>query len=179
MASRRKDTDHSSLAGAASEQVRTIIEAAEQTAAQIRAEAEEEAARIRARAEEEASGISNAVRGDVQTLLESLREGVSRLNADFAQLEDKLGAESPDEEAAAPPPPSPSPPPPPSPKAAERAAPEPAPAVEQDTESARLVALNMALDGASRDEVDRYLSENFELANRKTLLDDVYASIGS
>ena len=35
-----------------------------------------------------------------------------------------------------------------------------------DTEGARLIALNMALNGTPREETDRYLSENFELTDR-------------
>jgi hypothetical protein len=46
-----------------------------------------------------------------------------------------------------------------------------------DVEGARLVALNMALNGQSRDETDRYLSENFELSDRGALLDEVYATV--
>jgi len=45
-------------------------------------------------------------------------------------------------------------------------------------EGARLVALNMALNGAPREETDRYLAENFELADRQAVLDDVYARAG-
>src|SRR5581483_9837956 len=97
--------------------------------------------------------------------------------------------------AAAPPPPPPPPPPP--------AAPEPAPALvdpepyedelyeddyaageapasaegEDDTEGARLITLNMALNGTPREETDRYLSENFTLSNRAAPLDEVYASV--
>jgi hypothetical protein len=56
------------------------------------------------------------------------------------------------------------------------AAPEPADA-DGDTEGARLVALNMALNGTSRDETDRYLAENFDLADRAALLDEVYATV--
>ena len=63
--------------------------------------------------------------------------------------------------------------------------PEPAPAAEakpaaadDDSEGARLIALNMALNGTPRDETDRYLSENFELADREALLDEVYARVG-
>ena len=58
---------------------------------------------------------------------------------------------------------------------------EPAPAEggEADTEGARLVALNMALNGTSRDETDRYLAENFDLADRAALLDEVYATVES
>jgi DivIVA domain-containing protein len=48
---------------------------------------------------------------------------------------------------------------------------------ETDTEGARLVALNMALNGTSREETDRYLSENFDLADRGGLLDEVYATV--
>ncbi|MDQ3740277.1 MAG: hypothetical protein M3389_04955, partial [Actinomycetota bacterium] len=47
-----------------------------------------------------------------------------------------------------------------------------------DVEGARLIALNMALNGQSRDETDRYLAENFDLADRKSLLDEVYESVG-
>jgi hypothetical protein len=50
-------------------------------------------------------------------------------------------------------------------------------AAETDTEGARLVALNMALNGTSREETDRYLSENFDLADRGGLLDEVYATV--
>jgi DivIVA domain-containing protein len=48
---------------------------------------------------------------------------------------------------------------------------------ESDTEGARLVALNMALNGTSREETDRYLAENFDLADRGGLLDEVYATV--
>ena len=36
----------------------------------------------------------------------------------------------------------------------------------------------MALNGQSREETDRYLAENFDLADRQSLLDEVYASVG-
>ncbi|MGI8631783.1 MAG: DivIVA domain-containing protein [Solirubrobacterales bacterium] len=49
---------------------------------------------------------------------------------------------------------------------------------EGDIEAARLVALNMALNGASRDETDAYLQENFGPGDRSALLDEVYARIG-
>ena len=48
-----------------------------------------------------------------------------------------------------------------------------------DTEGARLVALNMALNGTSREETARYLAENFDLHERDDLLDEVYATVGS
>ena len=52
-----------------------------------------------------------------------------------------------------------------------------APADDDDVEGARLVALNMALNGTPRAETDRYLAENFELSDRSRLLDEVYASV--
>jgi len=48
-----------------------------------------------------------------------------------------------------------------------------------DAEGARLVALNMALNGTSRDETDRYLAENYDVADRAALLDEVYATVES
>ena len=45
-------------------------------------------------------------------------------------------------------------------------------------EGARLIALNMALNGTPRDETARYLSQNFELDDQDALLDEVYARVG-
>ena len=53
----------------------------------------------------------------------------------------------------------------------------PAGAGDDDIEGARLVALNMALNGTPREETDRYLAENFQLGDRAGLLDEVYASV--
>jgi hypothetical protein len=51
------------------------------------------------------------------------------------------------------------------------------PAGGEDVEGARLIALNMALNGQSRAETDRYLAENFDLSDRDALLDEVYATV--
>lgn len=48
---------------------------------------------------------------------------------------------------------------------------------DDDSEGARLIALNMALNGTPREETARYLSENFQLRDRNRLLDEVYASV--
>ncbi|MFL5912356.1 MAG: KGGVGR-motif variant AAA ATPase [Gaiellaceae bacterium] len=45
-------------------------------------------------------------------------------------------------------------------------------------EGARLIALNMALNGTPRDETARYLAENFDLDDREALLEEVYARVG-
>jgi hypothetical protein len=52
---------------------------------------------------------------------------------------------------------------------------EPAPA--GDLDGARLVALNMALNGDSRQDTGRYLAENFQIVEPERLLDEVYAAI--
>lgn len=46
-----------------------------------------------------------------------------------------------------------------------------------DLDGARLIALNMALNGDSRAATDRYLAENYQLSDRQKLLDEVYAVI--
>ncbi|HEY5193724.1 MAG TPA: DivIVA domain-containing protein [Solirubrobacteraceae bacterium] len=46
-----------------------------------------------------------------------------------------------------------------------------------DLDGARLVALNMALNGDSREDTGQYLRENFEVPDRERLLDEVYAAI--
>ena len=46
-----------------------------------------------------------------------------------------------------------------------------------DLDGARLIALNMALNGDSRAATDRYLAEHYELGDRQKLLDEVYAAI--
>jgi DivIVA domain-containing protein len=74
---------------------------------------------------------------------------------------------------------------------AAQVAPEPAPAAPSQpaapaeaeapaggvVDGARLIALNMALNGESRAETERYLAENFQLPDRLKLVDEVYAAI--
>ncbi len=97
--------------------------------------------------------------------------------------------------AASPPPPPPPPPPPrspaPSSSAPTRASTPPGPVLPTpeeaqpaqpagengDLDGARLIALNMALNGDSREQTDKYLAENYEVADRAKLLDEVYAAI--
>jgi DivIVA domain-containing protein len=47
-----------------------------------------------------------------------------------------------------------------------------------DEAGARLVALNLALEGTPRAETAQFLTEHYELADLDGLLDDVYASAG-
>ena len=180
----RRNTSKSSLADTASDRVRAIIEAAESSAAAIRAEAEGEAERIRARAEEGASVLRNEVRGDVQALVGSIREAVDRLRTDLTRLEQRLGEGDPPPPAAVPPaaegPTGPPPEEDPDIALAQDAAigPEEVEGLPADNEGARLVALNMALDGAPRDEVSRHLQAHYGVSDSADLLDEVYESIG-
>ena len=227
-ASRSTRTD--SLASAASEQVRLIVEAAEQSAADIEREAELEARQIRQDAREAAETArseagqqarehvekvsaatatmlqrADTLDGEFQGLLDSVRSSATRLSQELQALQLTVGElrgtagapASPRASAAAavlaepeyedldagiagvaslaeePPPPAPEPEP-------EPPAPAPAPAADAngDEEGARLIALNMALNGTPRDETERYLADNFELTDTESLLDDVYARAG-
>jgi DivIVA domain-containing protein len=220
------------LASAASEQVRLIVEAAEQSAGDIEREADLEARRIRQEAREaaeklrsdagtqardhiqrvsEAAGTMQerieSIDGELRTLLESLRSGANRVSADLALLQGSVGdlrgsgagatsGAGFEPEAGS------------VPAAARGASAEPAVAVDDleddldaddapfeedaedeatvngsgdrpaDEEGARLIALNMALNGTPREETEQYLQENFDLADPEALLDDVYARAG-
>ena len=232
-ARRRTET----LASSASEQVRAIVEAAESSAGDIQRQAEEDARDIRAEATSEAQRTReqaseqareyvarvsestavmlqrlDAMESELGALIESLRTGSNRLNADVQLLEGNLAdvteaattrprfEPEPDTYAGRP---SAAEEPVPAVRAAVEAevveaedeAPvdksptleTPAPATEEmaaagdagedDTEGARLIALNMALNGTPREETERYLAENFQLVDRGELLDEVYASV--
>jgi DivIVA domain-containing protein len=215
------------LASSASEQVRSIVEAAETSAADIQRQAEDEAKEIRAEAADEAKTTRehaasqareyvgkvsestavmmqrlDAMESELGALVEALRTGANRLNADLQLLEGNLSEVG---DAVAPPRfEAESDSPAGSPSAGtdgEESEPPAAGEADQETEAqagsdspsaesaaegsggtpedegARLIALNMALNGTPREETDRYLAENFELADRSSLLDEVYTSV--
>jgi cell division septum initiation protein DivIVA len=161
-----------SLSESASAQVQAILQAAETSAAEITREAEAEAERIR-------SAAHDTKQADVAGLLEI----VARLRADLEGLEARI-KEVAGDDAPQPATPkttrAPHTPVAHAPKA-EAVAPKAAAAApkgdEADTEGARLIALNMALNGEAREATDKYLAENFDLEDRETLLDEVYASV--
>jgi DivIVA domain-containing protein len=163
--SARSSAPGGSLAAGTSEQVRLILEAAEQSAAQLRADAERAADGHVERVSEAAAGMVSRL-DDLQTeldsLLEGLRKSAERLAEGLAALHERAGDL---ELGEAPPPPEPEP-----------AADEPE--KEGDEAGARIIALNMALGGSSREETAAYLAEHFTLADPGSLLDDVYAKVG-
>jgi len=213
-AHRRTET----LATSASDQVRAIVEAAEASAREIQAQAESEARAVRNEATDEAtkarteakdqaheyvSRVSeataamlqrlDAMESELSLLVDSLRTGANRLNADLQLLEGNF-----DDVRSSVTPRGGRFEPEPEPAGAGLGGPAPAqtgtgdaPSAPADkivddfrsadaadgTEDARLVALNMALDGTSREETDKYLAENFQVADRASLLDEVYASV--
>ena len=88
--------------------------------------------------------------------------------------------------AATPPAPAPAPSAPPplpfpetstSTSTASSSAGEPSGGQQGDLDGARLIALNMALNGDSRAATDRFLAEHYELADRQKLLDEVFAAV--
>ncbi len=213
-----RSTRTESLATAASEQVRLIVEAAEQSAADIEREAELEARQIRQDAREAAEGArsdagrqarehvervsaatatmlqrADTLESEFQAMLESVRGSATKLSQELQSLQGTVG-ELRAEIAPAPVEAQPDHAPHGDPferDAADGGADEPdldvqdaasvAPATADDNgdeEGARLIALNMALNGTPREETERYLADNFDLADTESLLDDVYARAG-
>jgi DivIVA domain-containing protein len=200
LARRRADT----LSSASSEQVRAIVEAAETTSAEIIRRAREDAERARseanAQAREHVARVSeatqtmlqrlDAIEGELGALVESLRTAANRLTADLSLVQGSAGelrvAGEPQHAGVSPEPPTleeladeveveeaPE-----SPAKPEVEAEAPAAQEGGDAEGARLIALNMALNGTPREQTDQYLADNFELEDRERLLDEVYARVG-
>jgi DivIVA domain-containing protein len=175
----RRAAEPATLSQQAGEQVRTIVQAAERGAQEIReaaaAEAREHVARVTEAADRLRARIEQMER-DVTALLGELREDAARLRDDLGALQAGAGelggaagpaASAP--EAAWPAPAEPAGPP--------TAA---APATGKgDAAAARIVALDMALSGTPRDETGRYLAEHYDLADHQGLLDEVYAAASS
>jgi|tagenome__1003787_1003787.scaffolds.fasta_scaffold20307798_1 hypothetical protein len=160
-----------SLSESASSQVQAILQAAEASAEQIKAEAQAEADRIRAAASEtkqaDVSGLLELVRG-LRKDLDALEARITAIHE--ADKTEKVSVAAPQTARTTRAPKTP-------PKV-EEAEPEPAAATaDEDTEGARLIALNMALNGEPRETTDQYLADNFDLADRAALLDEVYASV--
>ena len=165
-----------SLAEGTSEQVRRILEAAERGAADLREDAGRQAKTHVARVEDAAEGMLaklEELQSELATLLDGLRAGGERLTQGLAALQAQVGDVDPMPAAE----------PAPEPEDFAAAAPEPEPAPAKaangaDEAGARIIALNMALGGSSREETAAYLQENFSLPDPGALLDDVYAKVG-
>jgi hypothetical protein len=161
-----QERERQSAAAAAAEHVRTIVEAAErETEAQL-AQLQRAADGLAARADD--------IEQQLERLTQGVRSAIHALREDLRELRAVSPAEAP--APAAPPPAAPAAPEPAAATPAARAA---QPAVPPaGAEGARVIALNMALGGSSRDETASYLAENFELDDPDALLDEVYARVG-
>jgi DivIVA domain-containing protein len=176
------------MAAATSEQVRAILEAAERGAAELRADAGREASGHVEQVEAAAKdllGRLDTLHTELDRLLEGLKGTAASITGSLEALSRDVGtlgaSAAPAAEPAESPPPAESPAP--AAAAAEPAAESPAPATNGaartgDEAGARLVALNMALEGTPREETAAFLAEHYEVADLETLLDDVYASAG-
>jgi cell division septum initiation protein DivIVA len=200
-------TQVQSILAAAEAAAADIEQQASESASATRELAEQDAARTRedavAKARAHVAAVSQATAvllervaamdGEVGALLESVRAGAGRLAGELTTLDANIGelydaaagrtvthavaSEAPAQPEVAAPPVPPSTPLPTASAPAASAAPANATAENGDVDGARLVALNMALNGESREDADRYLAENYELADRKGLIDEVYAAI--
>jgi DivIVA domain-containing protein len=188
-----------SLADVASEKVASIVEAAEAKAKEIEADARREADGLLSGAREQARDQIERAQRSVAKLIgqaDELRERVGEMAREVG------GDEQPRSETEPEPQPVPEPAPPqpeidPSPVTV----PEPAPPVEPepepplvpepqpeppapaaangaDEQAARLVAMKMAFDGSSREEIAKHLAESYELGDSGELLDAVFERAG-
>lgn len=133
-----------STADAAAEQVRAVLTAAEQSAAEIVAQAEAEAERVGSAAGRAGDETTERVTAAATGALER----IEALRGELSTLLDALGTPT----AAMP--------------------------AQVDDTGARLVALELALNGTPREQAETVLAEQFALADRRELLDDVYAAAG-
>jgi hypothetical protein len=124
----------------------------------------------------------DALHQELDRLLEGLKGTAASLTGSLEALSRDVGTLG--GAAAAPPaPPSAESPAPTGSSAAPPLAESPAPttngaARSGDEAGARLVALNMALEGTPREETAAFLAEHYEVADLDALLDEVYASAG-
>ena len=168
------------IAQQAADRVRELIADAERRASEIVREAEDQATRIRARAET-----------DARKRLDEVKRALSELEG---ALGSSPGAEVEPGPVVVPepsPPSTPEPQPPPTPEPTPTVVPEPEPPPDEgtppspeppsngpgDEAAARLVAMKMALEGASRDEVERRLDDSYALADPAALVDDVFSRV--
>jgi DivIVA domain-containing protein len=150
-----------SIAEGASTQVRAILQAAEDGAQQLRDDAAREAGDHVERVEDAAKAMLEKLerlQHELDRLLGGLKTTAETLTNSLAELSRDVGTLG-------------------GPESAPHAPPAAGPRSD-DEAGARLVALNMALEGTPREETARFLAEHYELSDVDALLDDVYASAG-
>jgi outer membrane biosynthesis protein TonB len=150
------------------ERVRELVSEAETRAAEIVRDAEADAKRIRERAEAEARERLDEVRTALADLEGRLKGGSAEVDPGPVTVPEPSPEPVPE--------PTPAPVPEPTPPPDEGTPPTAANGAKSgDAVAARLVAMNMALEGASRDEIERALAADYELDDAPGLIDDVLA----
>jgi outer membrane biosynthesis protein TonB len=172
------------------ERVRQLVTEAEERAAQIVRDAEADAQGIRERAEAEARERLAEVRSALDEL-----QGTLGVTARGAEVEPEPAEPEPEPPAVPEPTPDPVPNPIPSPEPVPEPEPpiipEPTPPPDEgtppqaangsrsdDEEAARLVAMNLALDGTSREDAKAQLASEYDLADLDSLIEEVYSRAG-
>lgn len=183
------------------DRVRELVDDAERRATEIVREAEAEAKRIRARAE--AEGQERLA--EVRKALDELQGKLGTTSTGESEVEPgpvRVPEPTPDPVPEPGPSPVPEPTPQPTPEPTPERIPEPTPppdegtppssspaaqvpandagdgAKSRDAASARLVAMNMALDGSSREDIEAALADGYDLDDRAKLVEDVLAKAG-
>ena len=188
-----------SLASVAAERVGSIIEAAEAKAKEIEADARREADELLSNARDQARDQLERAQRSVANLIgqaDDLRERIGAMAQEVgggkgSRAETEPGPEPvpepmpPEPEVDPSPVTVPEPAPPVEPEPAPPTIPEPQPdapvepaANGADDQAARLVAMKMALDGSSRDDIAKHLAANYELSDTDQLLDAVFERAG-
>jgi hypothetical protein len=177
--------------------VRSALDEAQRRAMEIVEEAQAQAERIRAEAEETAGRIRTEAEAQAQRRLEDVRTALDQLQGSLGSSPDGHGRRGRTPEAEVDPgpvkvpepqpPATPEPMPDPVPEPAPDPVPEPTPPPDEtDTPSAessndaaaRLVAMKLALEGASREDARKQLAADYEVADLDVLLDEVYSRAG-
>lgn len=176
----------SSVAGSAGEKVAEILSVAEAKAAEIEAEARQRAESIVADAHERVSRLGRELTG-------SAAAPQAEVNPEPAVVPEPTVPQpevdpTPTIVPEPAPEPMPEPTPDPAPEPGTEPMPEPTPlppqpdvppaAANGEAAAAKLVALKMALDGSSREEIERKLASEYGLEDSGPLLDDVLARAG-
>ena len=179
------------------DRVRELITDAEERAAAIVKEAEADAARIRERADAEAQERLDEIRSAFADLQGKFGAG-SKAAPEAEVTPGPVTVPEPSPPSTPEPTPDPVPDPVPGPEPVPEPTPDPMPeptpppdegdspaadaeasreqangSRSSDKAAARLVAMKMALDGASREEIDEHLAANYDVEHREKLLDDV------
>jgi DivIVA domain-containing protein len=190
--------ESASLADVAAQKVGSIVEAAEAKAKEIEADARREADELLSNARDQARDQLERAQRSVANLIgqaDDLRERIGAMAQEVGGEGSRAETEPGPEPVPEPMPPEPEvdptpvtvpePAPPVEPEPAPPTIPEPQPdapvepaANGADDQAARLVAMKMALDGSSRDDIAKHLDANYELGDTDKLLDAVFERAG-